>query len=466
MDDKRDPLFDLSEIERIQREIERNLYGKAPEASAAETPHPAMTKLEANPAPTTPPAAFYKETIKNESVRKKKKKRNRALVAVALIICTLGTGTLGVGIGMAIPFAQNMLSPGLERENEGNATDQPLNENLSHSEESLFERDENGAIILKSLSDVVALVAPSVVSINTVSKSSGDIFSLPYNTPGAASGIIFFKNETKFYIVTNHHVTSGSTSVTVNVEDSEPIAASFVGSEPDSDLAIIAVTWEEAKKANVIDVTLASFGDSDTAMVGDAVIAIGNAMGEGKTATSGIVSATNKEITVENKKLTVMQTDAAINPGNSGGPLVNTMGQIIGINTAKFSQYQVEGMGYSITSNIAKPIIEGIMKQKPKPFLGIQGQDVTEEIAEMYGIPQLGVFVVEIVSGSSAEKAGLLRNDIITSFNGVSIFSMEQLQSEIQALQVGDQVEVKVYREGKNPIVFKLRLSEYRSDNF
>jgi serine protease Do len=457
MDDSSKPTLDLNEIDRIQREIEQKLYGKP----AVSTPVAEEFAEEPNTEPEPLQSVFYHETIKNETLKYKKKKRFRRRVALALIICSFGTGALGLGAGICITLIQSSMKPGIGFGIAGN-------DNSDLEDDPFFQEafEPAQSVVLTTLADVVKMVAPAVVSINTVIEGTSDYFSLPYDQSGDGSGIMFYQNSTTIYIATNYHVISGASSVTINIEDSEPIVATFVGSEPNSDLAVISVKKTDVKKAGVTKVTIAAFGDSDSMMVGETVIAIGNAMGEGNTATSGIISATNKQILVEQRNLTVIQTDAAINPGNSGGPLVNTLGQVIGINTAKFSQQNAEGMGYSITSNIAKPIVEEIMKQNPKPFLGIKGNDVTEQIAQLYSIPQLGVFVVEVVSGSSAEKAGIMRNDIITSFNDISIFSMEQLQEEIQHCKVGDEVQVKVYREGKNPITFKLKLAEYKSDNF
>ncbi|MDR2751686.1 MAG: trypsin-like peptidase domain-containing protein [Clostridiales bacterium] len=484
MDDRRDQMLDMGEIERIQQEIERNLFTGPPASETPADPVPQAQQAQvqqdqAQPEPELdepeqakqtepeePQSALYRETIKHETIKHKKKKKNRLLVAIAIIVCTLGTGTLGIGIGMAIPYAQKMIGPGLEALSEGKNNDKPPVANAL--KESPLEKNDDGALIINSLSDVVSHVAPSVVSITTSTPQETDFFEIPDMT-GAASGIIFFKNDSKIYIATNYHVVSGANSVNVYFDDSDPVPATFVGSEPDADLAVISITWADAKKAGITSVALATFGDSDTAKMGDTVIAIGNALGEGKTATSGIVSAINKEVEVEEKTLTVIQTDAAINPGNSGGPLVNTAGQVIGINTAKLNrvaQVTIEGMGYSITSNVAKPIIEEIMLQKPKPFLGIKGSDVSAEMSEMYGITLGGVYVAEVLPDTSADKGGLMRNDIITSFNGTSIFSMAQLQEEIAACKVGDLVEVKVYREGKTPMKFQLRLSAYKSDNF
>jgi serine protease Do len=199
---------------------------------------------------------------------------------------------------------------------------------------------------------------------------------------------------------------------------------------------------------------------------GDPVIAIGNAQGEGKAATAGIVSANNKIIEISNNTVTAIQTDATINSGSSGGPLINLEGQVIGINTAQQPYAGTEGIGYSITSNTAKPILDKLIQQEFKPFLGIQGEMMTEYEQAIVDLPASGVFVQEVIPGSSAYKAGIERADVITGFNGQAIFDMEQLTKAIQECQVGDEVIVKVYRKGEPLKEVKVKLTEYNIDNF
>jgi serine protease Do len=184
--------------------------------------------------------------------------------------------------------------------------------------------------------------------------------------------------------------------------------------------------------------------------VGESVIAIGNAMGQGKSATLGIVSAQDKEINIDGKKLKVIQTDAAINPGNSGGALVNMNGEVIGINTAKLSSNAVEGTGYAIPTNVAKDIIQTLVENGTieKPYLGIQGSTITDQIKSMYNIPYNGVLVVYIEQGSAAEKAGLQNYDIITAIDGNAVSSIEELSEQIAKHKVGDSVTLNVIRNG------------------
>jgi serine protease Do len=189
-------------------------------------------------------------------------------------------------------------------------------------------------------------------------------------------------------------------------------------------------------------------------------------LGEGNTATAGIISAKDKIINVDGTKLNVIQTDAAINPGNSGGPLINMRGEVIGINTAKFSESTVEGMGYSITSGVAKPIIEKLTNQETRPYLGIEASDVTKKIADLYNLPAMGVYVGTVMVGSSAEKAGIQPSDIITSFNEESILNFKDLTAALQKCKIGESVKVKVLRQGKDTITLNVVLTSLPDTNF
>ena len=487
MEDHKKNFLDLTEIDRIQQEIERNLYdapqpdndidaGKSKYLSS--NTKPALNAADFNyaagsgPTPAegrraaAPQNAFYHETIKNETTRNKKKKFRRS-VTFTLIICTIGTYAFGMGLGAGYPYVRNVFTPSISNENSGNYINVSDPAGVQADNGSIPQADES--VVVSTMSDVIKLVAPSVVSINSVFAATSGYAGLQSQEGGSGSGFIFTSDHEKVYIATNYHVVSGAVSVTINIGDSGNIPAAFIGSEPNSDLAVIAVTKADIYKAGVTSVSIGMFGSSGIMQVGDPVLAIGNAMGEGKIVTSGIISANNKEITIDGNTLTVIQTDAAINPGNSGGPLINGYGEIIGINTAKLSSTNVEGMGYSITSDIAKPILDEIMLQIPKPFLGIQGADMTQALGDLYNLPSTGVLVQDVVPGSSAQKAGIQRTDVITGFNGEAVFNMQQLQGAIKKCKVGDEVIVKAYRNVNNqikPITFTVKLAEYKVDNF
>ncbi|MCL2707814.1 MAG: trypsin-like peptidase domain-containing protein [Defluviitaleaceae bacterium] len=405
------------------------------------------------------PAAFFNETIKQPPEAKIKNPWRRRAAAL-LVACTLGAGCAGLGIGAAIPLVRHyVLGEPIEQIEIGSAKN---SQDDFISTRSVLGFESDGAPRDGTFSDVYKIVEPSVVSVSSVIDSA-DIFGRQQQQQGEATGIIFAEDAEKIYIATNAHVVLDAVSVNVSVSGKGPVGAMPVGSDAAADLSVISVNKKDLRDAGIDSVAIAVFGDSDKMEVGDFVMTIGNALGEGNAATQGIISAKEKTIILDSgRQLTVTQTDAVINLGNSGGPLVNLNGEVIGINTAKLSSsyYAIEGVSYSISSNVAKPILEGLMDVKARPFLGIRGNTVTEEIADQYGIPMIGVYVGMVIAGSSADRAGLVATDIITSFNGAAIFTFEQLQDEIKRCEVGESVEIKILREGTEPMTLKVRLGE------
>jgi len=244
----------------------------------------------------------------------------------------------------------------------------------------------------------------------------------------------------------------GAQSVTVSISGAGAFAASLVGKDETNDLAVISILKADTVKAGVSEVTPAAFGDSDLMKVGDPVVAIGNALGEGNSLTSGVISAKNKSVQIDNVTYNALQTSAAINPGNSGGALVNKYGEVIGINSAKLgssisTDTSVEGIGYAIPSNQVKTIVEELMGPA-KPMLGISGNTINSAQAAQYNLPQAGVYVYEVVAGSAAAAAGLQPGDVITGFNGVSVMTFDALKSAVDACNDGDVVEIKYIRNG------------------
>jgi serine protease Do len=221
------------------------------------------------------------------------------------------------------------------------------------------------------------------------------------------------------------------------------------GTDSSNDLAVVAVQLSDISDDTMDQIKIAEIGDSDSLQVGQQVVAIGNALGYGQSVTTGIVSALNRSLDLDGYTTAqLIQTDAAINPGNSGGPLLDMNGRVIGINSAKAASSGVEGMGYAIPISTAKDIIEDLMNKKTRTetvseedsaFIGITGQDVSEEMASLYGIPQ-GIFITEVSSGSPAEEAGLKKGDIITKFDGSSVSSMSELKSMLAYYAAGEEV--------------------------
>ncbi len=302
------------------------------------------------------------------------------------------------------------------------------------------------------VSGVVASVMPSIVSINSTFESEGNYFGMSGEYTGAGSGIIVAQTDGTMYIATNNHVVSGATKVTVNFygdEDSE-VEAEVKGTDSSNDLAVLSVNISDIPSDTLSNLKVASLGDSDSVQVGQTAIAIGNALGYGQSVTTGVISALDRKVTIDNETYTLIQTDAAINPGNSGGALLNADGQVIAINSAKFSDTEVEGMGYAIPISTAIPIINELISREAvsddeASYLGIAGIDVSDSVSQVYGMPE-GVYISQVLDGSAAETAGIHEKDILTEFDGHSISSMSELQELMQYYAAGTTVDVTVQR--------------------
>jgi len=293
-----------------------------------------------------------------------------------------------------------------------------------------------------SVSDVVSLVKDSVVEITTeVVTTSGRMQQ--YVTEGAGSGVIL---TTDGYIVTNYHVIEGASSITVTLTDDSTYTATVVGSDETSDIAVL--------KIEATGLTPAVLGDSDELSVGQTAIVIGNPLGElGGTVTDGIISALDREITIDDETMNLLQIDAAVNPGNSGGGLFNTKGELVGIVNAKSSGTDVEGLGFAIPINNVKTIIDNLISYgyvTGQTKMGVTLIDIEDaQTANTYQVSDYGVYVVGVESGSNADNAGVQEGDRIISVNGTDITSSSQVKSLIKGLSVGDQVTVVVQRSGK-----------------
>jgi len=299
---------------------------------------------------------------------------------------------------------------------------------------------ESQAPALPSIADVVAKVKPSVVAINTKVITLG-FFNQPFTREGAGSGWIIDENG---IIVTNNHVVEGAESITVTLDDGRAFPVEKVHTDPLTDLAVLKINTQSLLAANI--------GDSSELRVGDWVVAIGNALGEGISATHGIVSRKDVSITVgEGQTLyDLIQTNAAINPGNSGGPLVNLAGEVIGITSAKLSAVGVEGMGYAISSNTASPIIEELVQTGyiVRPWLGVGLYTVDQYIALRYDLAvDKGVLITLVAPGSPASEAGLEEGDVIVGMNGEEIATAEELMQALHSCQIGQEIEI-TFRRG------------------
>lgn len=314
---------------------------------------------------------------------------------------------------------------------------------------------ENNKIVYNgTVSPVVPIaekVSPSIVAISLKTRSR-DFFGRVYEGSGTGSGIII---DNQGHIVTNNHVVEGANDIMVILNDGKELEATLVGRDSQTDLAVI--------KVDPAGLKVAELGDSSKLKVGELAVAIGSPMGTeyAGSVTAGIVSGLNRKVSVGDNSIKLIQTDAAINPGNSGGALVNSDGQVVGINTIKFADTTVEGMGFAIPINEAKPIIQSLISQKKvsRPYLGIQGITLTKEDAEQYKLPQ-GVYVNSVVAYSGAERSGIKKGDIITKMDGKSVTTIEELIEAIGKHKVGDVVQVEIYDQLDNYKTVSVKLRE------
>ncbi len=303
---------------------------------------------------------------------------------------------------------------------------------------------------------VVENTMPSIVSIKGTFTETYNFFGQQIDEarPGAGSGIIIDKNDTELLIATNNHVVEGAKPIEVTFIDGESSEAIIKGTDSIADLAVIAVDITTLSESTKDAIKVSSVLTDKDVKVGEKVVAIGNALGIGQSVTVGYVSAIDREVNIDNNKMTLLQTDAAINPGNSGGALISMNGEVIGINTVKFASNKVEGMGYAIPITRAMPILNElksreIIAEEDQGYLGISIQDVTEDIAEMFNWP-VGVYVSEAIEGGAAKEAGILNGDIITAIDDIEITSATQLIEKITSYHAGTEVTVKLMRKQAN----------------
>lgn len=320
------------------------------------------------------------------------------------------------------------------------------------------------------VSDIAESVMPSIVAITNRSvQEVQNYFSIfgygaqsqTRETESAGSGFIIGKNAEELLLVTNYHVIENADTLSACFIDNQAYEANVKGTDPDNDLAVLAIPLTSISDETMSQIKVASIGDSDALKVGEQVVAIGNALGYGQSVTTGIVSAKNRTISTSSNTAnasdetedvpTYIQTDAAINPGNSGGALVNMNGEVVGINSAKIASSTVEGMGYAIPVSRVSDIIETLMNETTrtkvedaqKANIGISGITVDTAVSQTYGIPT-GVYIAEVTKDSAAEAAGLKKGEVITKFDNKAVSGIEELKDLLQYYAAGETVEVTV----------------------
>lgn len=391
----------------------------------------------------------------------KKTKKHGGYFRKAMVSVSLGLFFgLFAGIGFyAVQQGTGMLKTGTDTAVVGEVASEAATE----SSQSTPQLATNVTYVESDVSDVVEKVMPAMVSIVNNFTETANVFGQQYTQEEAASGsgIIVGKTDDELLIVSNNHVVESADTLTVTFIDGSEAQAQVKGLDSDMDLAVIAVSLNDLRDDTKNAITVATLGSSDDLKLGEPVIAIGNALGYGQSVTNGIVSALNREITLENGSTglengstgTFIQTNAAINPGNSGGALLNMNGEVIGINSNKIGGTAVEGMGYAIPITSASPIIADLMERQTRTkvaedevgYIGISLQEVTSQISQMYNMPE-GIYVVSVEEGSAAANAGIMKGDIITKFDGSSISSYSDLQKMLQYYAAGDSVTITVQR--------------------
>lgn len=302
------------------------------------------------------------------------------------------------------------------------------------------------------VSKVVQQTMPAMVSVKTLYTTTSYFFGQSYTeeSEGGGSGIIIGSNENDLLIATNYHVIENTSAVQVVLADNTSHAVTVKGSDASADLAILALPVSDLTKETLDSIDIAVLGDSDSSRIGQMVIAIGNALGYGPSVTVGYLSAKDREITIEGNDMILLQTNAAINSGNSGGALLNTKGEVIGINNAKLSSTDIEGICFAIPISKATPILEDLMTREilsdaEKGYLGIAVKELDSAVFQLYNWPE-GVYVSSVTEGSAAEKAGIYQGDIITHVNGSRVTTANQLINAVTSYRYGTTVEITLQR--------------------
>jgi len=384
--------------------------------------------------------------------RPKPKKRNASVILAAILVTALVFSTVsGVLVWhFSRPDASDP-APTTPGQVQGEPTG-GLQPGEQFSIDELATLPSGNGKTARKTYEIAADVGPAVVAITTEVVTS--LFGRLTTSQSAGSGILFTEDG---YIVTNAHVVDGAKLITIVTEAGNSYEARLVGADKQTDLAVLKIEADEK-------LPFAMFGDSDTLVRGELAMAIGNPLGElAGTVTVGVISALNRQITIDNMTMNLIQTDAAINAGNSGGALVNSYGEVIGINSAKKSASGIEGLGFAIPINDAKPVIEELINNgyvTGRPVIGVNGEGVPAQIAERYGWP-VGVYVGSVQPGGAADAAGIRQGDIIVSFDGTEVTTVAELNGLKEGHKAGDAVEVKIFRtEDESELTVTVVLAE------
>ena len=413
---------------------------------------------------------YYNNQDSNQNNGQNNKKNNKGMIAVIIAVAAV---VIIVGCTAAITFilGVNSGTTNISSTNETTA-EKYADIGSTNSTDTSDSSSTSGSVVVTDVSKVVSNTMPSIVAITstTVMQSNnydsiydyyfgggdGNSKGSTYEQQAAGSGIIVDQTDSELLIVTNNHVIEDADSLKIQFDgmSSDKAVDGYIkGTDSTKDVAVVAVKLKDIPKATLNTIKKATLGDSDKVSVGEGVVAIGNALGYGQSVTGGYISALNRQVQLTDKTMTLIQTDAAINPGNSGGALLNSKGELIGINTVKYSSEDVEGMGYAIPINTAKPIINKLIKneatsESEQAYLGVSGQTIDSSMASQFDMPS-GVYVQQVIKSSPAQKAGISAGDVIVSFNGSNVSTMDGLKEKISNLKAGKKVKVVVKRQNQ-----------------
>lgn len=393
-----------------------------------------------------------KEKVKKTENKnsKKKEKKDRGLYFVVLLFIIIIFGALIIGlnnVGLLKLGQLDNLNPKKKIE-------------LNYTTPNNTKKE---GVYITDVSEVVEEVMPSIVAITsktlvTSGRYGPSFFSQEQYTEGAGSGIIISQTDTELLILTNNHVVEGTDALSVQFVDEKSVDATIKGTSERKDVAVVSVKLANIDKDTLENIKIATIGDSDELKVGNGIIAIGNALGYGQAVTTGVVSAINREVSIDGIKNKMIQIDAAINGGNSGGALLNSRGEVVGINSAKYSssgystEASIEGMGFAIPITDVKDLIETLMNGEEEPesgTIGIEGTIITQSQSASFNIP-IGFYVSKVVEGSGAEQAGIEMGNIITKIDGEKVEELADIQNVLYNKRKGDKVVLTISYQNKN----------------
>lgn len=399
---------------------------------------------------------FQNIEVQNKK-RKKEKKPRKGMTIPRILVSAVLFGVVAAACFFGVERGLSLLTG---ESNQIEQVDTGRNQGVALTTVS------GSAATVADVSGIVENVMPSIVAI-TEKSTQISYFGQTYSSEGAGSGFIVKQDHDQLLIVTNNHVVAGADKISVTFNDNEVADATVKGTSESNDLAVLTVKLSSLKESTKKHIRVASLGNSDDAKVGQMVIAIGNALGYGQSVTVGYLSAKNREVSASDgsgKTTTqiLMQTDAAINPGNSGGALIDTNGNVIGINSSKYFAYgstNVEGMGYAIPMSDAVSIINDLMdrevlKDSERGYLGITGRNISDSVSKAYGIP-VGVYVAAVSDTGAAYKAGIKRGDIITKIGGRTVKTIEEIQEKVNSTKTGTTIKVTIKRSHDGDYVDK-----------